>query len=201
MGQAAEKSYPTAEEYLAMEEQADYKSEFYDGEIFAMSGGSSNHSLICANLIRRVGESLDDKDCFLFESNMKLNISHANSFVYPDVMVVCGKIEFFENRRDTIRNPVLIIEVLSPGTQAFDRGKKFEYYRMVPSVREYVIVSQEEAMTEVFYRQDAKTWLYSVARGLEEKILLRTINHEIALKDIYRKVDWEHERIERKSDV
>jgi len=190
MGEAAAKLYYTAEEYLMFEEHAKNKSEFYNGEIFAMSGTSGNHSIICFNLNRNIGEAIDNKNCTGFDSNMKLNIAQANSFVYPDLMVVCGDIDFLKNRTDIITNPILIIEVLSPSTQAFDRSKKFEYYRSVTSMREYVLVSQEDAMVEVFFRQNEKIWLYSAVKGLEARVVLQTIEHEHALKDIYRKVDW-----------
>lgn len=189
MAESREKLNYPKEEYLMMEEAADYKSEFYNGEIFAMAGGSPNRSIICFKLYRRIAEAIDNKDCIGFDSNMKLEIPVLNSYVYPDVTVICGDIEFSENRRDIIRNPVLIIEVLSPATQAFDRGKKFEYYRMVPSVQEYVSVSQEQPMIEVFYRQDEKTWLYSVFKGLDESVFLRTVDYKILIKDVYRKVD------------
>ncbi|OQX02704.1 MAG: hypothetical protein BWK80_57255 [Desulfobacteraceae bacterium IS3] len=190
MGEAAAKLYYTAEEYLMFEELAKNKSEFYNGKIFAMSGTSGNHSIICFNLNRHIGEAIDNRNCTGFDSNMKLNIAQANSFVYPDLMVVCGDIDFFKNRTDIITNPILIIEVLSPSTQAFDRSKKFEYYRSVTSMREYVLVSQEEPMIEIFFRQNEKIWLYSAVKGLEARVVLQTIEHELALKDIYRKVDW-----------
>jgi len=191
MGEPAlKKAYYTGAEYLELEEQAEYKNEFYNGEIFAMSGGSRNHSVICVNLNRKLAEWLDDKDCILFDSQMKLDIPKLNSFVYPDVMVVCGEIEFYENRTDIVRNPILIIEVLSPSTESFDRSGKFQYYQTVLSVKEYVLISQEKPMIEVYYKQDERNWLYSVANGLDEKILLRTIQCELALRDIYRKTDW-----------
>lgn len=192
MGEAAfKKAYYTKEEYLELEEQSEYKSEFYNGEIFAMSGGSRNHSVICVNLNRKLAEWLDDKNCILFDSQMKLDIPKVNSFVYPDVMVVCGDIEFCENRTDIIRNPILIIEVLSLSTESFDRSGKFQYYQSISSVKEYILISQKEAMIEVYYKQDERNWLYSVAKGLDEKILLRTIQCELALRDIYRKTDWQ----------
>jgi len=192
MGEPAlKKAYYTGAEYLELEEQAEYKSEFYNGEIFAMSGGSRNHSVICVNLNRKLAEWLDDKDCILFDSQMKLDIPKLNSFVYPDVMVVCGEIEFYENRTDIVRNPILIIEVLSPSTESFDRSGKFQYYQTVLSVKDYVLISQEKPMIEVYYKQDERNWLYSVAKGLEEKILLSTIQCELSLRDIYRKTDWQ----------
>ncbi len=193
----------TREEYLAREEIADYKSEYYDGEIFAMAGGTYNHSAICFNVIRHVGDALDGKDCVGFESNMKLNISAYNLFVYPDIMVACGKVEFLKDRQDVITNPVLVIEVLSDSTETTDRIKKFAYYQSSPSVREYVLISQNEPKVEVYFKQQEKSWLYTVAEGLDDTILFRSIGHEFALRDIYHKVDWQQaENLENmKSEV
>ena len=188
---AAQKTYYTREEYLMLEDQAEYKSEYYNGEIFAMAVGSRNHSVICFNLNRRTGEAIDNKDCVGFDSNMKLDIPKANLFIYPDVMVVCGEIEFSENRNDILQNPVLVIEVLSPKTESFDRGKKFGYYRTIPSIREYVLVSQAEPVVEVFYKQDEKTWQYTAVKGFDETVEFQTLQCELALKDIYQKVVWE----------
>jgi len=186
----ARNEYYTKEEYLETESLAEYKSEYYKGEIFAMAGGTPEHSAICFNLIRRVAEAIDNKNCRGFESNMKLEIAEADAFVYPDLMVICGAVEFAENRKDAITNPVLIIEVLSPGTESFDRGKKFEYYQMIPSLKEYVLVSQDTPAVETYFRQDKNQWLYTVAKGLDETVLLNSIEYEIALKDIYHKVNW-----------
>jgi Uma2 family endonuclease len=189
----AQKTYYTKEEYLALEDQAEYKSEYYNGEIFTMAGGSHNHSIICFNLIRRIGEVLDTKDCFGYDSSMKLDIPKYNLFVYPDVMVVCGEIEFFENRNDIVKNPILVVEVLSPATESFDRGKKFAYYQTLPSVQEYVLVSQAEPMVEVFYKQDEKSWLYSSTKSLDQVVAFQTIQCKLALKDIYQKIEWKEE--------
>ncbi len=186
MGEPAQKAYYTKEEYLEMESAAEYKSEYYNGEIFAMAGGSPSHSIICVNLIRRIAESVENKDCTLFESNMKLEL--ADAYVYPDLTVVCGDINLSENKSDIITNPVLIIEVLSPGTESFDRGRKFEYYRMIKSLKEYVLVSQENVMIESFYKQNENSWLYTVAKGLEETIFIRAVDYELDLKDVYYKV-------------
>ncbi len=184
----AKKQYYTKEEYLELEVLADYKSEYYNGEIFAMSGGSPDHSTICCNLIRRIAEAIDDKNCRGFESNMKLEIAATNAYVYPDIMVVCGDIQFAENTEYALTNPVLIIEVLSPSTESFDRGKKFEYYRTIDTLKEYVLVSQDKPMVEVYFRKEKDRWLYSVARGLDNTIIFQSLEHEIALKDIYHKI-------------
>ncbi len=184
------KAYYSKEEYLEMESLSDVKSEFYAGEIVAMAGGSLKHSLICVNLIRRMAEAVENKDCAVFESNMKLELAEADAYVYPDLMAVCGEVKLAENRRDVITNPVLIVEVLSPATESFDRGRKFAYYRMLSSLKEYVLVSQEKAAVESFCKQDENTWLYTVAEGLDKKFVLKAIEYEITLKDIYHKVQF-----------
>ncbi len=188
---AVQEHYYSKEDYLDLEEQAEYKSEYYDGEIFAMAGGSGKHSRICFNVIRGVGNAIGDKDCVGFESNLKLDIPKYNLVVYPDAMVGCGRIEFLDEKQTVLKNPVLVIEVLSPSTENFDRAKKFVYYQSVPSIREYVLISQSEPKIEVYYKQDEKNWLYTISQGLEDTILLRTLDRDLALRDIYQKIAWE----------
>lgn len=178
----------TRDEYLDTEAHAEFKSEYYNGEIFAMTGGSPQHSMICFNLIRRIGEAADKQNCIGFESNLKLEISAKNAFVYPDIMVVCGKPELPPDCTDAIRNPMLIIEVLSPSAESFDRGKKFEYYRTLPSLKEYVLVSQSRPAVETFFKQYERNWLFTAVNGLSKSIVLQSLDDEIALQDIYKKV-------------
>ncbi len=187
----ARKTGYSREEYLDIEEGADHRCEYYGGEIFSMAGGSRNHSAICVNLIRRLSEAVDDRDCFVFDGNMKLDIAAASAFVYPDVMVVCGDIDFYENRTDVVRNPILIIEVLSPGTESFDRGKKFGFYRKIPSLREYLLVSQEEPILERFFRQEDHRWLYDAVTGLDGTVSVESIRYALSMKDLYHKVELE----------
>lgn len=188
---AIEPRFYSKDEYLADEERAPYKSEYVNGEIFAMAGGSLKHSMICFNLIRQIGEAIMQKDCIGLESNVKVEIQRGKKYFYPDLMVVCGKVDFAPKRTDTITNPMVIVEVLSPATEAFDRNKKFAAYRTLPSLREYVLVYQDEPQIETFFREDAKTWRYSVARGLEETIRLLSLECDLALREIYRKIVWE----------
>lgn len=185
---AVQNSYYTPEEYLSYEDDAEYKSEYFNGEIIAMAGGSAEHSIICVNMMRRLSEKLDNRECFVFDSNMKLDIQTYNHFVYPDVMVVCGEIEFSRNRTDIIQNPVLVIEVLSPATRHFDRGDKFTFYRSIPSMKEYAMISQDEPMIEVYYKQNHKTWIYTIAKGLDDSVQFRTLDIELPLKHIYHKI-------------
>jgi Uma2 family endonuclease len=190
MAEASEKKHYSEEEYLAQEIRALYKSEYHNGEVFAMSGGSSHHSIIGANISRRILEGIDDKDCVGFSSDMKVEIAKFHAFVYPDASVVCGKIDYKKGRTDVIKNPLLIVEVLSSSTESYDRGEKFQKYQSLSSFKEYVLVSQKEPKVEVFTRQDDKTWLYYIATGLETNIILHSISHEIQLFDIYRKIDF-----------
>ena len=187
----AEKTLFTKEEYLELEEHSAEKSEYYSGEIFAMAGGSRNHSIICVNLAWALREAVNRKDCTPFDSNMKVEIEAAEAFVYPDLSVVCGDTEFPENSTDIIRNPVLVIEVLSPGTESFDRGKKFCYYRSLPSLREYVLVSQSQPLIERYFMENQGRWIYAVSEGLEDVLVLQSLDANILLKDIYQKVVFE----------
>lgn len=174
-------------EYLLMEAAAESKNEYYQGEIFAMTGGTPNHSVISLNLNWCIREAVSDKSCVGFESNMKLFILEADAYVYPDAMVVCGDVKLAEDTTDAITNPVLIIEVLSPGTESFDRGRKFDYYRLIPSFKEYVLVSLDKPKVELYFRQSETIWQYTVIEGLDKMLLLQSLDYELKLVDIYAK--------------
>jgi Uma2 family endonuclease len=188
---ATQKKSYTREEYLAREESAEYKSEYYDGEIVAMAGGTYNHSVIYFNLIDDIRQAIREKNCVGFDSNMKLDIPAYNLFVYPDVMVACGEVEYLEKRIDAIKNPLLVIEVLSDSTEITDRIKKFAYYQSVPSILEYVLISQKDPKVEVYFKQQEKSWIYTVADSLGAAILFRSLDQQFNLADIYQNVDWQ----------
>ena len=191
MGDALQqKKIYTPEEYFHFEESAQEKHEYENGEIFAMSGGTYNHNRITGNTWRRLLELLDFKDCTAAGSDLKVEVKEYASFMFPDVMVVCGKIEYADGRRDVVRNPGLIVEVLSDSTESYDRGRKFKKYQSLPSFREYVLVSQNEPIIETFFRQDDRHWLYTLTEGLDAAIQLRTIEGQIRLSDVYQRVDW-----------
>jgi Uma2 family endonuclease len=177
------------DEYLEMERRARYKSEYYSGEIFAMTGGSPSHSMICFNLNGEMREAIRNRECFGFESNMKLEIAEANAFVYPDLMVVCGETVLAEGTGDAITNPLLVAEVLSASTESFDRGRKFEYYRMVPSLQEYLLISQEEPKIESYYKEEENRWIYTTAKGLDQALPIQSLGFSLSLKEVYRKVN------------
>ena len=180
--------YLDPEEYLAIERRAERKSEYVDGVMYAMAGGSERHNLIAANIIIAIGAQLRDRPCRIYPSDLKVRVPNSKRFFYPDVSIVCGETRFADDERDVVLNPSVIVEVLSESTAAFDRGKKFQSYQQIEPLREYLLVSQDEFVVEHFLRQDDGHWLYTKAGGLEEAIALPTVKCELALRDVYSKV-------------
>lgn len=190
MSTLEEKNKYSLEEYLTREDQSEYKSEFYNGEIFDMSGGTIPHGLIGANVSRELGVALLDKDCSVFGGEVKVRIELANAFVYPDAMVVCGKVERFGDRPDAVTNPVIVVEVLSDSTGSWDRGGKFRQYELLPSVREYVLVEQKEAQIDVFRRDEKGFWLLERYAGLDASVEFKSVGVSIPCKRIYHRVEF-----------
>ncbi len=188
---AAKKKY-TPEEYLAMEETADYKSEYFQGEIFAMVGDSPNHSTITSNCIIELGLALRGKPCRVFESNMRLLTDPKGLYTYPDAMVVCGKLEFAPKRTDTITNPVVIVEVLSPSTRDYDRVRKFAFYKKIDSLREYLLIDSEQIhVTHLRCADTNSPWTIELYEDLSDVLNLDSIGCSLALTQIYDKVEFE----------
>ncbi|MBI5303088.1 MAG: Uma2 family endonuclease [Chloroflexi bacterium] len=182
----------TPEEYLAMEEVADYKSEYFQGEIFAMSGGSADHSTITSNCITGLNLALKAKPCRVFESNMRLLVRRHGLYTYPDVMVVCGKVEFVPGRNDTLTNPVIIVEVLSPSTREYDRVKKFALYKPLDSLREYLLVDSEQIHVTHLRRADpGSAWTIEMYDDLQSILHLDSVGCDLALAQIFDKVEFE----------
>jgi Uma2 family endonuclease len=180
----------TPEEYLALEEKADYKSEYYNGEIFAMAGGSYNHNVIAGNLYAALNQFVESKPCTAFTSDMRLFVEEAELYTYPDVMVVCGRPQFAQNRIDTLTNPIVIVEVLSRSTRGYDRGQKFEFYRTIETFEDYVLIDQDRVHIEYFHKLADGRWILAVFNTLEATLTIESIDFEIPLSRIYHKVDW-----------
>jgi Uma2 family endonuclease len=180
----------TPEEYLEIERRAERKSEYFRGEMFAMAGASRRHVVIVANLVREFGNRLDAGPCEIYSNDMRLRVSSTGLYTYPDVMVACGDPQFADDQIDTVLNPILIVEVLSESTEAFDRGKKFEQYRTLPSLREYLLVAQDAPRIEQYTRQPDDRWLLAVTHGRDASIRLASIDCALPLARIYHKVDW-----------
>jgi Uma2 family endonuclease len=180
----------TEAEYLEIERRTDFKNEFLDGEMFAMSGGTDWHSAIAANLIRATGNQLQGRPCITYTSDLRIKVQAAGLYTYPDMSVACGERKFEDERRDTLLNPLVIAEVLSDSSEAYDRGKKFEFYRQIPSLREYLLVSQRKPLIEQFIRQDSGEWLLRDVAGMDAKLSLPSLNITIALSEVFAQVQF-----------
>lgn len=186
MKEIADRTY-TVEEYFALVEESDNKLEYHYGRIYAMAGGNSNHSIIGSNIRRRLAEKLDDTDCVVYDSDMALSLENGNRYVYPDGMVVCGERNFTNTKQTQLINPILILEVLSEGTKAYDRTDKFRFYRSIPSLKEYLIISADKPLVETFFKQEEGLWRIGSAQGLSANIYLFTFDFDIPLSPIYAK--------------
>jgi Uma2 family endonuclease len=182
------------EEYLQFEEQAEQKHEYHNGNVLPMSGGTIEHNQIAANMIAEIKIALrkQRKSCMVTTSDMKIWLETAQRFVYPDVSVICETPQFYQKHRDALTNPLLLVEVLSESTEAYDRGKKFERYSLLPFFREYILVNQYEPSVEVFFRDHDRPddWQYHRETGLDSVIHLKSIDCRIALKEIYELIDF-----------
>ena len=186
----------TPEEYLAREAQAEYKSEYHNGEMFALAGGSANHNQLTFNVAKAFDRLLAQKPCRVFIDDMRLNVKQSGLYTYPDVMVVCGKAEFAPGRDDTVTNPIVIVEVWSDSTKAYDRGEKFAMYRQIPTLQEYVMIDQSQFYVEHF-RRDGNFWVLETLDAMDAILVLPSLQCEMPLAAIYEKVEWRSNTNER----
>jgi Uma2 family endonuclease len=180
----------TVESYLAFERQSDIRHEFRDGEIYAMSGASRNHNRIASNVNGIFFSQLATSPCEAFQSDLRVRVSPSN-YTYPDVVVVCGEAQFEDKEVDTLLNPTVIIEVLSPSTESYDRGDKFRRYRGLDSLQEYVLIAQDNYYIEHYVRQSEGQWLFSEAAQPDDVVVLPSINCTLLLSQVYQKVTFE----------
>lgn len=178
----------TPEEYLARERNAEYRSEYFAGEIFAMSGASEPHNMITTNLVRELSQQFKGRPCRVYASDMRVKVSATGLYTYPDVVALCGEPQFDDRQKDTLLNPTVLIEVLSPSTEAYDRGQKSIHYRRLASLEEYLFIAQDRAQVEHYQRQPGGQWLFSEVSALHETVALPSISCVLALVDIYDKV-------------
>ncbi len=190
--QVATKQYYTPAEYLELEEKAESKSEYINGQIFPMAGGSTNHNKIALNLSSVLNFAFRRQDDYeVFMGDVRLWIPNKRIYTYPDVMVTEGKPQYFSNRTDTITNPVIIAEVLSKSTQGYDRQAKFADYRTIPSFQEYLLFDQNRIYVEHYAKIGEKRWELQVYNAEDETISLKSVALQISLKDLYNKVNFE----------
>lgn len=180
-------TYLVPEEYLAWERKQPFKNEYHNGQIVAMSGASRSHNRITVDITVQLSNQLMGQECEVFSGDMRVRTSPAISYFYPDVIVVCGEPSFEDDTFDTLLNPILIVEVLSPSTAAYDRSEKFEHYKQITSLKEYILVSQDRVHVESYHRQDTR-WLSNTFQRLEDVLSLASIECEIPLRAIYRRV-------------
>ena len=185
----------TEAEYLALERAAvGVKSEFHDGEMFAMSGGTRWHSRIGTNIAAEFGNKLRQHRCQPYNSELRIKVDETGLYTYPDLSVVCGEPLFADDQIDTLTNPTLILEVLSDSTEGYDRGRKFEHYRQIPSLREYLLVSQYDPHIEQFIRQENNEWVLREVVGLKASLDLPSLGITISLAEIFENVDFSPNR-------
>jgi Uma2 family endonuclease len=182
----------TIDEYVRSELTSEEKHEFQDGEILAMSGGSPEHSLIIVNTSSAIHIRLHGKPCRNYESNLRIRIPSVRRYVYADGSIFCAALEYDseDTSRQSVTNPRVIIEVLSPTTEAYDRGEKFSHFRRLDSLIEYVLISQSEALVETYVRREAGAWLLTPFTGLDNVAKLRGVEIDLPLAEIYAGVEF-----------
>jgi Uma2 family endonuclease len=182
----------TLEEYLELDRTSEERLEFWDGEVFCMSGGSRSHDQIIINCIVKLSARLGASKCRVFSADMRIKVPSAPPYRYGDLSALCGEAEFEEvSGVDTLVNPELIVEVLSPSTEAYDRGDKFTHYKSIPTLREYLLVSQHRPHVTHLFKQDDGKWIHSEANDLESSIRLQSLDCELPLSEIYRDVAFD----------
>ena len=179
----------TEEQYLAIERAAEFKSEFVNGEMFAMAGVTLQHSDLQTNIILELGPALRDRDCRIAGSDLRVRVSATGIYAYPDVTVVCGKRLLADDHKDILLNPVVIFEILSQSTEPYDRGLKFQHYRTIESLKEYILVDQSKVRVEQYVRQDANTWTLHDHQQLEQELKIDSIGVSLPLARIYYRVE------------
>ena len=183
--------YFTPEEYLALEETAEYKSEYLDGVIIPMTGGSTNHNKIAGNVYIALKLALPEQEYDVFIGDVRLWIPKVRLYTYPDIMVIFGEPEYHNNRTDMITNPQVIVEVLSKSTKNYDRADKFTFYKTLPSFREYILIDQTKIKVEQYSKTENKRWSYSEYDEEDTALVLNSFQLEVPLSAIYKKVNFE----------
>jgi Uma2 family endonuclease len=184
------KTFLTPEQYLEIERKAAHKSEYYQGEMFAMAGASVSHNRLVGRLLREFGQKLRNGNCEPFPSDLRVFIKATGLFTYPDVVIVCGEPVLQDGRLDTLLNPRVLVEVLSPSTEAYDRGRKFEHYRSIESLQEYLLIASDRVQVDLYTRQPDDRWLLTSAGRVEESVALQSVECELSLADLYEKIDF-----------
>ena len=177
-------------EYLALERAAEFRSEYHDGEVFAMAGGTPEHSLIATNLLRELGNRLRGRPCRVYNADLRLKIEAGGLYTYPDASVICGPVITPPGADDVALNPTLVAEVLSPATEAYDRGQKFGFYRRLASLKEYLLVSQRAARVELFSLDAQGGWRLSEASGPGAALAIPALGIQLSLAEVFAGIEF-----------
>jgi Uma2 family endonuclease len=180
--------HTTPQEYLAFERAAATRHEYYEGQVRAMAEASMAHNRIVMNLAREVGNLLKGKPCEILSTDMRTCTPSENAYMYPDALIVCGEPEMADNRFDTLKNPVVIFEVLSPSTKQHDRRKKFHFYQQIPSFKEYILIDSTEFFVEINHRKDDGSWEVEVNADPGSPLFISSIRKGIPMEEVYRNV-------------
>lgn len=197
-GVVYQKKFWTVEEYLRMEQGADEKHEYYQGEIFAMSGPKVPHNIISANLLVALATRLKGKGCRPFNSDQRIHIEKNSLFTYPDISIVCGEIKTLNDDNWNILNPAVLIEVLSPATKSYDRGEKFKLYRDIPSLKEYILVDSGSINVEVFWINEKGYWELIEYKDQEDELRIKSLSLNLPLTEMYEGITWPAPESEKK---
>ncbi|MDX2273547.1 MAG: Uma2 family endonuclease [Cyanobacteriota bacterium] len=182
-----------SQDYLTQERQAEFKSEYIDGDIVAMTGASRQHNLISLNIAASLHSQLRSRPCEIYMGDMRVAVDQAEFYTYPDIVVACEDPQFLDGELDTLLNPTLLIEVLSPSTASYDRGEKFSRYRQLSSLQEYLIVAQSTPALEHYRKQNEREWILIDITDHEALVELPSIQCQLAMRDIYEKVNFDSE--------
>ena len=186
-----ETKYYTPEEYLALEETSEDKNEYRQGEIIPMVGATTNHNQIAGNFYRRFPLTINNQDYYTYMETVRLWLSDYSIYTYPDVMVIKGQPLYQGNSQSNVINPLIIIEVLSNSTQAYDRGDKFKFYRSLPTFQEYILIEQSSYSVERYYKQKDDQWLIDFVTGENAVLQLVSVDWQISLQDLYQRVNFD----------
>lgn len=178
-------------EYLEIEQGLETRHEFYQGEMFAMSGASRDHNQIAFNLALCLGTQLKNRNCTAYIADMRVKVTATGLYTYPDGLITCEPPQFADEKLDTLLNPQVVIEILSDSTEKYDRGKKFEHYRRIPSLREYVLISQDHAHVERFLLDENGHWVLSEVTGCDQTLALTSVDCHLPLAELYAKVAYD----------
>jgi Uma2 family endonuclease len=179
----------TEEQYLTLERASEFKSEYFDGEMFAMSGGSMQHARLQQNLTTELSIALRGGRCEAFGSDLRVRVS-SRMYTYPDISVVCGKPLLADDRQDVLLNPVAVFEVLSPSTEKYDRGLKLQRYRTITTLQDYILVSQSELRIEQYTRQENNLWVLRDCESLDDELNIASIGVSLPLRRLYDRVEF-----------